>query len=132
MKRKQRIIPVIEPLKNSTVDFVHTVASVYFNAKDNWNILPSVSYLNVSKYIGSNFSFGVTGSVNKISKFVNPLVAPSKDYKVTNPLGDANYYAADAVINYSLQNLLKSKTFEPSAKVNPSWLPAINIDHSHA
>ena len=38
MKRKQRIIPVIEPLKNSTVDFVHTVASVYFNAKDNRGI----------------------------------------------------------------------------------------------
>ena len=38
--------------------------SQYFNAKDNWNILPSVSYLNVSRYLGNNFSFGVTGSVN--------------------------------------------------------------------
>jgi OmpA-OmpF porin, OOP family len=97
--------------------------SQYFNAKDNWNILPSVSYLNVSKFIGHNFSFGVTGSVNKISKFVNPRVAPSKDYLVTNP-GDLNYYAADAVINYSLQNLLKSKTFEPSAHIGGgyTWL----------
>ena len=38
MKRKQRIIPVIEPLKNSTLDFVRTVSGVYFNAKDNKGI----------------------------------------------------------------------------------------------
>ncbi|MEJ7677787.1 MAG: hypothetical protein WKG06_07955 [Segetibacter sp.] len=35
MKRRQRIIPVITPLKNSTLDFVKTVASVYYNEKDN-------------------------------------------------------------------------------------------------
>ena len=48
--------------------------SQFFNAKENWNILPSVSYLNVSKYVGSNFSFGVTGSINKISRYVLPRV----------------------------------------------------------
>lgn len=35
MKRRQRIIPVIEPLKNTTLDFIKTVAGVYFNEKDN-------------------------------------------------------------------------------------------------
>ena len=45
--------------------------SDYFNTKDNWNFLPSVSYLNLSKYAGDNFSYGVTGSINKMSKFVN-------------------------------------------------------------
>lgn len=35
MKRRQRIIPVITPLQNSTLDFVKTVASVYYNEKDN-------------------------------------------------------------------------------------------------
>lgn len=35
MKRRQRIIPVIAPLKNTTLDFVKTVAGVYFNEKDN-------------------------------------------------------------------------------------------------
>lgn len=38
MKRRQRIIPVSEPLKNSTLDFVKTVAAVYFNEKDNKGI----------------------------------------------------------------------------------------------
>lgn len=35
MKRKQRIIPVIEPPKNESLDFVETVASVYFSQHDN-------------------------------------------------------------------------------------------------
>jgi len=38
MKRRQRIIPVIEPLRNSTLDFVQTVGNVYFNQHNNKNI----------------------------------------------------------------------------------------------
>lgn len=38
MKRKQRIIPVIAPLRNTTLDFVKTVSGVYFNQKDNAGI----------------------------------------------------------------------------------------------
>ncbi len=38
MKRRQRIIPVITPLKNSTLDFVKTVANVYYDEKDNIGI----------------------------------------------------------------------------------------------
>ncbi|HRI21500.1 MAG TPA: hypothetical protein PLA68_11130, partial [Panacibacter sp.] len=35
MKRRQRIIPVIEPLRNTTLDFVETVSSVYYSQHDN-------------------------------------------------------------------------------------------------
>ena len=94
--------------------------SQYFDAKDYWNIIPSVSYLNVSKYVGHNFSFGVTGSVNKISKFVNERVYPSHDYVVTNP-GDLTYYAADGIIKYSFMSMIKSKTFEPYAHVGGGY-----------
>ena len=38
MKRRQRIIPVVEPLRNSSLDFVQTVSNVYFNQKDNAGI----------------------------------------------------------------------------------------------
>jgi hypothetical protein len=81
--------------------------SQFFNAKDNWNILPSVSFVNVSRYVGSNFSFGVTGSVNRITRYVLPRVGDGP-YTVVNP-GDKNYYAVDGVINYSLMSLIKSK-----------------------
>ncbi len=87
--------------------------SNYFNAKDNWNILPSVSYLNVTRYVGSGFSVGVTGSVNRITKFVNERAAGSLDYTVSNP-GDLIYYAADADIKYSFLELIGTKWFDPS------------------
>ncbi|WNM19543.1 OmpA family protein [Flavobacterium capsici] len=93
--------------------------SEFFNAKDHWNILPSVSYLNVSKYVGSNFSFGLTGSINKIKKFVNPRIN-DEDYTVTNP-GDLSYYAVDGVVNYSFMNLIKSKVIDPSAHVGGGY-----------
>lgn len=38
MKRRQRIIPVIEPLRNTTLDFVQIVSSVYYSQHDNKSI----------------------------------------------------------------------------------------------
>lgn len=38
MKRRQRVIPVIEPLRNTTLDFVETVSSVYYSQHDNSSI----------------------------------------------------------------------------------------------
>lgn len=38
IKRRQRIIPLIQPLRNSTLDFVQTVGGLYFNKRDNKNI----------------------------------------------------------------------------------------------
>ena len=71
--------------------------SQYFNVSENWNILPSISYITVSKHVGGNFSFGVTGSVNRIKRWVEPRVTEPGDYTVVNP-GDLSYYAADGVI----------------------------------
>jgi len=39
IKRRQRIIPVAELLANSTVDFVNVVGQVYYEKKDNANIV---------------------------------------------------------------------------------------------
>ncbi|MEK8178887.1 OmpA family protein [Flavobacterium buctense] len=86
--------------------------SQYFNANDNWNILPSISYVSLSKHVGGNFSFGVTGSINQIKRFVLPRVGEGP-YTVVNP-GDLNYYGVDGVINYSLMSLIGSKKLDPS------------------
>jgi hypothetical protein len=59
MKRKQRIIPVIEPLRNSTLDFVETVGSVYFNRHDNKNVAQKkIQYF--LEYIRSHFYLSTT------------------------------------------------------------------------
>ena len=104
----------------SAASSVEDQFSNFFNARDNWNILPSVSYLNVNRYVGSGFTFGVTGSINKITRFVNDR---STDYMVTNP-GDLNYYALDGAIGYSFMNAIGSKWFDPSLHVGGgyTWL----------
>lgn len=38
IKRRQRSIPVIEPMRNTTLDFVETVSSVYYSQHDNNSI----------------------------------------------------------------------------------------------
>lgn len=46
IKRRQRIIPIIEPLSNSTLDFVNVVGQVYYEQRDNSNIAhKKASYL---------------------------------------------------------------------------------------
>ena len=56
MKRRQRIIPIIEPLKNSTVDFVNVVGQVYYEQRNNQNIaekkiLYFLEYLRTQFYL---------------------------------------------------------------------------------
>jgi len=92
--------------------------SGYFKT-DEWNILPSVSYLTVGRHIGSNFTVGVTGSVNKIDKLVSR--APGTlDYTTTDP-GDLTYYAVDGIIKYGI---LPKSWFNPYVHVGGgyTWL----------
>jgi hypothetical protein len=89
-----------------------------FAIKENWNILPSISYIGVNKYIGDNFSFGVSGSVNKIDKFVN--YSSANEYVVSNP-GDLIYYGIDATLKYSFQSLIKSKVIDPSLSLGGGY-----------
>jgi OOP family OmpA-OmpF porin len=95
-----------------------------FAVKDNWNILPSVSYLSVSRFVGDNFSFGLSGSVNKINKFVTfapgTIGSDSRGYVVSNP-GDLMYYGVDATIKYSFMNLISSKVIDPSLSIGGGY-----------
>ena len=89
--------------------------SEYFNAKDYWSMVPSVSYVSVSKYVGDNFSFGLTGSFNRLEKFVLPRV--DGEYVVATV--DEMYYGIDAVVNYSFGTYLNA--FEPTAHVGGGY-----------
>jgi len=95
-----------------------------FMVSDNWNILPSVSYINVSRYVGSGFIVGLTGSINQIDKFVVPVAGKTwegpNDYAVVNP-GDLMYYGIDATVTYSFMELIKSKVLEPTLSVGGGY-----------
>lgn len=81
-----------------------------FSVKDNWNTLPAISYVGVSRYLGDNFSVGISGSINKLSKYV---ISSKGDYSVSNP-GDLKYFGIDATVKYSLKSAIKSEKLEPS------------------
>ncbi|MDO5975631.1 OmpA family protein [Flavivirga jejuensis] len=86
--------------------FSETIFSKYVDV-DNWNILPSLSTISVSKYIGDGFSFGVTGSLNKIENWGEDANGDALS------VDDLSYYAADGTIKYSIGEALDWKTLEP-------------------
>ncbi|MEA1785654.1 OmpA family protein [Arenibacter sp. GZD96] len=86
--------------------------SEYFNANDHWNILPSISYVAVSKYVGDGFSVGARGTINKIDK----LGDVSAD--------DLSFYGIDGTIKY---NILKSTVVDPFVEIGGgyTWLDEV-------
>ncbi|RIV43903.1 OmpA family protein [Flagellimonas pelagia] len=89
-----------------------TLFDEYFNVSDHWNILPSVSYVAVSKYIGDGFSVGARGSLNRIEKVGDMSV------------DDLSHYAIDGTIKY---NILKNTTVDPFVEVGGgyTWIDEI-------
>jgi len=83
-----------------------------FNATDHWNILPSISYIGVSKNVGGGFSVGAKGSLNKISKWGDDSV------------DDLSYYGIDGTIKY---NFLQNTCIDPFAEIGGgySWIDEI-------
>jgi hypothetical protein len=60
MKRRERIIPVIPQLKNSTLEFVKTVGTVYFNQHDNKNLAEKkiqflMDYIRTHFYLSTSY-----------------------------------------------------------------------------
>ena len=96
-----------------------TLFSEYFNVNDHWNILPSISYVSVSKYVGDGFSVGARGSLNRISK----LGDASAD--------DLSHYAVDGTIKY---NLLKDKKIIPFVEFGGgyTWVDEIGFGTANA
>ena len=93
--------------------FLDSHFSDAFSVKNNWNTAASMSYIGVSKYVGDNFSIGLTASFNKVSKYVTYA---NSQYVVSNP-GDVTYYGIDGTVKYSFQTLIKSKVIDPSVSL---------------
>ncbi|WP_223551766.1 OmpA family protein [Aestuariivivens sp. NBU2969] len=86
--------------------FSETIFSKYFDV-DNYNILPSLSTISVSKYLSDGFSFGVAGSINKIENWGEDANGDAMS------VDDLSYYAVDGTIKYSLGQAFDWNTFEP-------------------
>ena len=105
----------VSTLGNDSPKFIQLL-----NVDENWNALPSVSYVSVSRYVGDGFSFGLTGSANRITRWVESVPFTENTNVVVNP-GDLSYYGIDAVIKYSFQEMLKSKWLDPSINLGGGY-----------
>lgn len=56
MKRRQRIIPVIAPLKNSTVEFVNVIGQLYYEKRNNTDIAHK-QLLYILSYLRETYHF---------------------------------------------------------------------------
>ncbi len=90
--------------------FSETIFDEFANVEDHYNILPSLSTISVSKYIGDGFSFGVAGSLNKIDKWGD---VPGSIPEETRNVDDLSYYGIDGTIKYGIGEALDWKTFDP-------------------
>ncbi len=82
----------------------------FFNVDDHWNILPSVSKIAISRYIGSGFVFTAAGTINKINKIGDASA------------NDLSYYGADGEIKYSFRNAINpTGWFDPSIGVGGGY-----------
>ena len=79
----------------------------FFNVEDHWNIFPSISRIAVTRYVGSNFSIGVAGTINRIDQLGDVRV------------DDLSYYGIDGEIKYSFRDLINGPGgwFDPSLGV---------------
>ncbi|MGC6431828.1 MAG: OmpA family protein [Jejuia sp.] len=101
-----------------------TIFDEFVNAEDHYNILPSLSTISVSKYIGDGFSFGIAGSLNKIDKWGDvPGVIPDQ----TSTVEDLSYYGLDGIIKYGIGEALEWGTFDPFVGIGGgyTWIDEI-------
>ncbi|MDX1327687.1 MAG: OmpA family protein [Arenibacter sp.] len=91
---------------------VSSFGNEFFNATDHWNMLPSISYVGVSKYVGSGFSVGARGSLNRIDKWGDVSV------------DDLSHYAVDGTIKYAF---LSNTVVDPFVEIGGgyTWIDEI-------
>ncbi len=94
----------------------------YFNANDHWNILPSVSKIAISRYIGSGFVFTAGGTINKLDRMGEVAV------------DDLSYYGVDGEVKYSFRNALGGSWFDPSIGIGGgyTWVDDIGFGTANA
>ena len=81
----------------------------YLNIEDHWNIIPSISTIDVKRYIGDDVSARFGGSFNQISQLGSVAA------------NDLSFYSLGAGIEYSFKNLLNLDAIDPFLGIGSSY-----------
>ncbi|NQY05299.1 MAG: OmpA family protein [Flavobacteriaceae bacterium] len=77
----------------------------FFNAKDQWNMVPSISHLTIGRYIGSGVVIDVSGSYSSINQFNNLGDGEDNIIFLEDDLTDESYVSADLGLNFHINTL---------------------------
>jgi len=104
-KRRQRIVPVIEPIKNTSVEFIETVGNLYYQEKNHTELLKKqITY--TLHYIRTNYKIA-TENIDQdfIEKLQQKTLANTDDITefVTfiKSFNDKNKYTQNDVLNFN-------------------------------
>lgn len=98
-KRTQRVIPVITPLKNETLDFVKTVSRLYYQKKDH-KALAVKKMLHLTDYLKQHLQIDVNEDISiVISKLAAKTGSDAEEVKLLfdqmNHISNASYITAN-------------------------------------
>jgi hypothetical protein len=101
MKRRQRIVPIITPLRNDSVSFVETVGRLYYNTGNNMNLAEKMvtqylewvrmnCYLNTNR-LNDEFVQQLAMKTGKPIALVNELVNMIHEIRLGSSIVDDAY-----------------------------------------
>jgi len=93
-KRHQRVVPVVKPLKNTTVEFVQTIGNLYFQEGSTSNILGKkiiyfldrvrrTYYLDTAR-LDDNFAIKLQSKSGKDKELIDSILSDIKDFQKLN------------------------------------------------
>lgn len=95
VKRKQRIIPVVSPLKNETLDFVKTISRLYYQKKDHKDLAVK-KMIHFTDHLKQHLYVDINDEISKvISKVASKTGSDEKEVKLLfdqmNYISNASY-----------------------------------------
>ncbi len=116
-KRRQRIIPIVPPLQNSSVSFVETVGRLYYNKKNHMNLADKMinhflewvrnTYFINTNQINDSFIEQLTVRSGQPEETVRNLAHMIHETRLRNAIGDEAYLYE---LYNTIQQFYKSKT----------------------
>ncbi|MBC8753814.1 DUF4350 domain-containing protein [Kordia sp. YSTF-M3] len=115
VKRKQRIVKIVDPLQNTTVDFTKTIGNLFYETKDHQNVVHKkityflehlrTEYLMNTQVLDEKFSTRLRQKSGKSKEEIDRLV------KLINILKKKIYFDQNDVLNITkaVENFRKKK-----------------------
>ncbi|SFC59691.1 hypothetical protein SAMN05421780_10743 [Flexibacter flexilis DSM 6793] len=115
-KRTQRIIPMIEPLRNTTVEFVETVANLYFNKREHQRMAHK-RILYFEEYLRQRYHISA-------EDFAKTDFLPMLSHKTNVPLEEVNELFGLINQTNKTKNITDNQLVILSQKIDSFWAKA--------